>query len=199
MTASREWVLYMPTVTVDPVYAKAQDDPALPLSSSHVAQAPGPGIKIRGNTGKTKGRELVTSTLHYDIALVRSLHSTSHYTRHSTASAISIYSLDHLMQRPSTRLVICFLILLVCMPFISRPIINATRTASLNLRSRATATTTAAGFALFSSSSASKQNQNQNQQKMGVEKSESEWQAQLSPEQVSYSVFHPGDGKLIWA
>lgn len=88
--------------------------------------------------------------------------------------------------------IVCIAIVIVCMPLIYRPLVNASRSLLLNTtrtRTRAfavttgTTSTTAAGFALFSSSPAPNQNQNN---KMGVDKSDSEWQAQLSPEQVSY-------------
>lgn len=149
--------------------AKAQ------VSGFFCRSGPRPGYRDPGLT-RVSNRDL-----HSSIISPLSDPSTLNMIRHPNSSGLVGRFLDHLMQRPSTHFIFCFFILIVCMPFISRPIINVTRTASLNLRSRATATTTAAGFALFSSSSSSSK---PNQQKMGVEKSESEWQAQLSPEQV---------------
>jgi hypothetical protein len=74
------------------------------------------------------------------------------------------------------------------MPFIARPLINVTRTVITSTPLRARAAGISLPFALFSSSASNSQNQNQNQNTMSgsVQKSDSEWQAQLSPEQVRH-------------
>jgi hypothetical protein len=84
--------------------------------------------------------------------------------------------------RPLYLLSLIFAIL--CMPFIARPLFNASRTLIANTPIRARAAGISLPFALFSSSSTPQQ-QNQNQDGMSGQKSDSEWQAQLSPEQVS--------------
>jgi hypothetical protein len=81
---------------------------------------------------------------------------------------------------------ISLIIAIICMPFIARPLFNASRTLIANTPIRARAAGISLPFALFSSSSTpQQQNQNQNQDGMSGQKSDSEWQAQLSPEQVS--------------
>jgi hypothetical protein len=68
------------------------------------------------------------------------------------------------------------------MPFIARPLISATRSVITRSPLRARAAGISLPFAFFGSSSSPQQKQNQDN--MSVQKSDSEWQAQLSPEQV---------------
>jgi len=80
--------------------------------------------------------------------------------------------------------ILSLVIAIICMPLIARPLLNASRTLIANTPIRARAAGISLPFALFSSSSTPQQ-QNQNQNGMSGQKSDSEWQAQLSPEQVS--------------
>lgn len=80
--------------------------------------------------------------------------------------------------------VFTLILAIVCMPYIARPLISATRSVITRSPLRARAAGISLPFGLFASSSSSPQ-QNQNSDNMSVQKSDSEWQAQLSPEQVS--------------
>jgi hypothetical protein len=90
------------------------------------------------------------------------------------------------MPRLSPFSTLVLILAIVCMPFISRPLINASRTVIASTPFRARAAGISLPFALFSSSSTSQKQNNQDQNTMSgtTQKSESEWQAQLSPEQV---------------